>query len=121
MPNTHGVPNSPYEANATWRDAFLGYAAQGGLPDTSPTLTVPPFTTLGYVADGPELVYVRQEPPAQGFPLTQGAGTYWLGLSRTTTSAPAGWQRWPGTHYLSFFGATPTLSAGLLPLCRLTV
>jgi hypothetical protein len=122
MSNSHGRPDAVYESHATWRDGFLGYVVSGGAPSPSLTLTLAPFATKGYVAEAQELVYVDQPLPSQGHTLTQGAGTYYLGLARNTTSTIAGWGRWAGTHYVTYFGTPASLLAdGVMPLCRLTV
>lgn len=124
MPNTHAIPDTFYEHQATWGD--LGPAvivAHTGLTVPASSLTMPAVAANGYVlAAGPpaRLVYVSQA--AVSVTLAGGNGTYWLALHTDLSTAVAGWTRRAGSHYVWQMNATqPANPANSLVFCQVTV
>lgn len=123
MSNTHVLPDRTYEVQAIFGDllspAILSTTLAAPVP---PSLTLPAFTTAGYVRSGTptQLVYVNQ--PAAAVTLAGSNGAYWLALHKDTHTPVAGWTRQAGSHYLWQANATqPADPPGGLVLAGVTV
>lgn len=85
-------------------------------------MTLTAFSTYAYVRNGTptRLVYVNQ--PAAPVTITGSPGSYWLAVHHDTSTAPAGWNRVAGTHYLWRASASqPPDPTGGLVMASVTV
>jgi hypothetical protein len=122
MGNSHGVPDTMYELQATASDLLPACIVSTTFPavPAPPGLTLAAFATAGYVKDGPTLVYVTQE--AHTVTLVGGDGTYWVALTQDSFTTYATWNRVAGTQYAWKPSATrPPDVDGLLVFLSCTV
>lgn len=109
--NTHGTPNAQQELQAWFGDRESGYVQSGCLPAVpGGSLTYGAIACQAYLGTvGTPLTYVDQPTKAIG-PLSDGNGTYWLGVHRDTTTAAPGCTRQAQSFY--FWCKSSTLPTG---------
>jgi hypothetical protein len=122
MASTHTQPDVMAELMAREGDLLPPVILSTNPVVPASSMTLAPFTTLGYVkgAAGTLLSYVEQ--PAASVTLSGSNGTYWLALHRDLTTPVASWTRRAGSHYLwQFAGAQPADPDGALVFASVTV
>lgn len=122
MSNSHLSPSMMAETQSIVGDLLAPVILASTLTTPGSGMTLPAFSTTGYVRQGSptRLVFVNQ--PAVAVPMTGGDGTYWVALMHDTYSAVSGWSRVAGSHYAWQAAATqPASPAGGLVLARVIV
>ena len=122
MANTHLRPSMMAEMQSNFGDLLAPVILGSTLTTPGAGLTLPAFTTVGYVVSGSpkRLCFVSQ--PTAPVTLAGGDGAYWLALHHDTHSVVAAWTRQAGTHYLwQAAGTQPADPPGGLVLAGVTV